>query len=247
MKNNLLQEIQQILEREEVMQISLPIPTYLYVQRYGRSIEADMKEIAELLGKEKWFSFKASHTEKDGSILRKFLIEQECQASLGKEYNGCIFVELSGEEEEEELEEFLDYIEQQKQRLSCIFMTKAMGSMEDICKQLSTDCFVRVVKGDAYDPYEQIDMFVSTLESYQFQLDEEARKEITEFFRKKKWQENDAVEMQISNMAKSIVYEKFLNIEKQNTVVTKEEVQEAISELMEEPVRKRPIGFAREV
>jgi len=246
MKSNLLQEMQQIFEREEVVKHPLPMPTYLFIQNYGRSIEEDMDKIAELLHKKHWFSFKTSHREKDRSILAKFLLEQECQASVGKEYDGCILVELSGEETEKELSEFLDYVKEQKERLNCIFTMKALDCVADIRKQLATDCFLRVIHGEKYDPFEQIEIFLSILEDYQFQLEEEAQKEVRKFFEKKEWQEVDTVETQISNMAKAIVYERYLEEEKQNTPITTEEVLRALNRL-EKPEKKRQIGFVQEV
>jgi len=246
MKSNLLQEIQRIFVREEVMKYPLPMPTYLHVQSYGRSIEDDMKEIAELLHKKQWFSFKTNHRENDRSILAKFLLEQECRSSLGKEYDGCILVELSGEEKENELGEFLDYIDEQKERLNCVFTIKSTETVPDIRKHLTTNRFLRVIYGEKYDAYEQIEIFLGILEKYQLQLDEQAQKEVRDFFKEKEWLESDTVEILISNMAKSIVYEKYLEEETQNKLVTREDVLKALNRL-EEPQKKRQIGFLQEV
>jgi len=246
MKSNLLQEMGRIFAREEEMKHPLPMPIYLFIQNFGRSIEDDMKEIAELFHKKQWFSFKTGHRETDRSILAKFLLEQECQSSIGKEYDGCVLVELSGEEPENELAEFLDYINEQKERLNCIFTMKPTDAVADVRRQLAADSFLRVIYGEKYDAFEQIEIFLGILEKYQLTLDESAQKEVRDFCKEKEWKEIDTVEIQISNIAKEIVYEKYLEEEQQNRHVTREEVLKALSRL-EEPQKKRQIGFVQEV
>ena len=73
MKSNLLQELEQIAAYEEQMKIPLPIPSYLFVQKYGRSIEDEMPQIAGLLGKKEWFIFKADSSQ-EKSLLNRFLV-----------------------------------------------------------------------------------------------------------------------------------------------------------------------------
>lgn len=64
MKNNLVNEIEQIVERRQNSSACIPMPTYLYVEHYERSIENSMKEITALLGKKKFFTFKMSRVQK---------------------------------------------------------------------------------------------------------------------------------------------------------------------------------------
>ena len=68
MKSNLLLEIEKILSRKGLLQEALPIPRYFFVERYGRSIENEMKEITALLGKKEWFFFKTGYKENGNSI-----------------------------------------------------------------------------------------------------------------------------------------------------------------------------------
>lgn len=243
MKSNLLSEMQQILDHEEMMNVALPIPTYLYVQRYGRDIEEEMPEISRALGQKEWFPFSTNNQQKEGNLLRHFKMELERHSGLGKEYAGSVLIELSGEEDTKELEEILDYIESQKQRLHCVYTTKMLESVPEMRRQLENHGFVRVVQGEKYDAYEQIEIFQNTLETYHFELEEEARHYITEFFRIKEWQEHEAVKIRIQNLAKEMVYSKLLGGEERKTVVTKEEVEQVLASLQEEPVKKRQIGF----
>ena len=114
---------------------------------------------------------------------------------------------------------------------------KPTENVADIRRQLATDSFLRVICGEKYDPFEQIEIFYGILEKYQLQLDEPAQKEVRDFFKGKEWCENDTVEIQISNMEKSIVYEKYLEEEKKNSIITRKEVIKAFN-CLEEPQKK---------
>ena len=243
MKSNLLSEIQQILEREDRMKVTLPIPHYLFVQRYGREITGDMQEIAALFGQKEWFSFDTNRQQKDGKLLSYFKMELDRHAGLGREYTGSILIELSGEEDEKELEELFHYIDSHKERLYCIYTMKVSEEVKTVRKHLEQYGFVRVVQGEKYDAYEQIEIFQDTLESYQFQLNEEAEHYVTEFFRKREWEETDAVKKRIENIAKELVYGNLIKEETEKSIITKEEVEQVLISLQGEPAKKRQIGF----
>ena len=243
MKSNLLSEMQQILEREDKMKVTLPIPHYLFVQRYGREIIDDMQEIAELFGQKEWFFFDTSRPQKDGKLLSYFNIELDRHAGLGREYTGSILIELSGEEDEKELEELFHYIDSHKERLHCIYTMKVSEEVKMVRRHLEKYGFVRVVPGEKYDSYEQIEIFQDTLEAYQFQLDEEAERYVTKFFRKREWEETDAVKKRIENIAKELVYGNLIREEAEKNIITKDEVEQVLASLQSEPARKRQIGF----
>ena len=243
MKNNLLTEIKQLFEKEELLGINIPVPSYLFVQRYGREIDGDMKEIAALFGQKEWFAFSAGNMKNEEKLLTGFKMALERHSGVGKEYIGSILVEFSGKETEKEMEELLEYIDSQKHRLHCIYTVKATEWEEDIREQLENYGFVRVVQGEVYDAYEQIEIFEDTLKEYQFQMEEEAEHYIAEFFRKQKWQETDAVRVRIQNMAKEIVYNKLMEGENGKNRVRKEEVERIFRSLQTSKAAKRQIGF----
>ena len=60
----------------------------------------------------------------------------ERHSGIGKEYTGSVLVEFSGMEEEKELEELLDYIDRQRNRLHCIYTIKASEEVKDIKEKL---------------------------------------------------------------------------------------------------------------
>lgn len=243
MNSNLLAEIQQILEREDRMKVALPIPHYLFVQRYGREITDDMQKIAELFGQKEWFVFDATKQSNDGKLLSLFKMDLDRHAGLGREYTGSILIELSGEEDEKELEELFHYIDSHKERLHCIYTMKVSEEVKIVRTHLEKYGFVRVAQGERYDVNEQIEIFQDTLQAYQFQLNEKAEHYVTEFFRKREWEETDAVKMRIENIAKELVYGNLIKEETEKSIITKEEVEQVLASLQSEPARKRQIGF----
>lgn len=247
MKSKVLVEMQQLFEQKTLMNINIPMPSYLFVQCYGRSIEDEMDEITESLGKKEWFIFKTDRKQKDGSVLQNFLMEQERHAALGKSFAGCVLVELSGETDEKELFEFLDYIQNQEKRLKCIYTTKNLKEVEQIKHQLEAHFFVRSIQGDCLEEEEQLELFRQTLEQYQFYLEEDAYEEAEYFFKTKEWLETDMVITTIQNIAKSIVYDKMIVGKEIEWDVSRMEVKEAIKKYTKETNPKRQIGFVQEV
>lgn len=250
MKSNFLQELELILEGENGKKKFLPIPNYIFVQKYGRSIESEMTQIAKLLGKKEWFVFKADQRQ-EKKILDRFLLEQECKASVGREYTGCVLVELTGTEEEKELAEFLDYIEEASQRLTCIYTTKQMDETERIKNYLMQYGFVRMIEGESYKLNEQLAIFEETVFGYQFSISGGARIRLAEWLHKKDWQEQEKVCTTIQNMAKSAVYQKILTAgkvaeNKEECLLGKAEIEAVINEFDEKESTRRPIGFSFE-
>ena len=236
-------EIQQIFEREALLKISIPIPSYIFVQRYGREIGEDIEEIAKLFGRKTWFTFDSGSIKKEEKLLTAFKIELERHSGIGKEYTGCILVELSGKESENDLEELFGYIDTQKHRLQCIYTIKEAEAVFGIKIQLENFGFVRVIEGEEYDALEQMEIFQNTLKTYQFQLETAAKQYIEDFFEKQKWQESDMVKVRIQNMAKEIVYKKLIEKDTTDYWVTKEEAKKVLSSLQEKTPQKRQIGF----
>lgn len=243
MKNNLLMEIQQILEKEDARKGSLPIPNYLFIQRYGRDIVEEMPQIAALFGQAEWFKFDAGAQQNEGNIASYFKMELNRRAGIGREYSGSILIELSTLEEEKELKELLSYIDSQKNHLHCIYTMREQETVCMVKKQLENYGFVRAIYAKPYQADEQIEIFLNTLQTYQFQADTEAKQCVEAFFREKEWNTSDAVKIRIENIAKEIVYCSFINEEVQDNIVQKEEVEQVFASLAKEMTKKRQIGF----
>ena len=243
MKNNLLKEIRQLFENKEDIRVMIPVPSYLFVQKYGRQIHADMKEITELFGWKEWFLFCCSNIKNEEKLLTGFKMALERHSRIGKEYTGSVLVEFSGMEEEKQIEELLDYIDRQKQRLHCIYTIKASEEVQNIKEKLENYGFVRVVQGEEYKSSEQIEIFQETINMYQFRLEEDAEDYVVDFFGKLKWQEEDAVKIRIQNMAKEIVYNRLMEGRKDENFLKKEEVESILHSLQSGKMQKRQIGF----
>ena len=242
MKSNLLREMQQLFDRNQDGN-NIPVPNYLFVQRYGREINGEMNEITSLLGQKGWFSFSTTSIKNNEKLLTGFQVELERNSGVGKEYAGSVLIEFSGNEEEKELEDLLDYIYSQRYRLHCVYTIKDSENTQDIKRLLENYGFVRVVQGEEYEASEQIAIFVDTIAQYQYKLEKIAKEYIDEFFRKQKWQEEDAVKIRIQNIAKEIVYNKLMNLKGNSKVIRKAEVENVIQSLQCEKTTKRQMGF----
>lgn len=246
MKSNLLNEIKQLFENRGCLQNTIPIPSYLFVQRYGREIQEEMKEIAALFGQKEWFPFCCAGIKNEEKLLTGFKMALERHSGIGKEYAGSVLVEFSGMEEEKEIEELLDYIDRQKHRLHCIYTIKASEEVKDIKEKLENFGFVRVVQGEEYKHSEQIEIFQETINMYQFRLEEKAEDYIVDFFGKLKWQEEDVVKIRIQNMAKEIVYNRLMEGGHGEKFLKKEEVEYVLHSLQSGKMQQRQIGFLME-
>lgn len=256
MKNNLLTEIQQILEREDARKGSLPIPNYLFIQQYGRDIVEEMPKIAALFGQTEWFIFDTGAQQKEGTMLSHFKMELNRHAGVGRDYSGSILIELStpeDEREEKELEELLSYINSQKNRLYCVYTMRGQENVEGVKKQLENYGFVRAIYAKPYLSDEQMEIFLNTLQEYGFQADAEAKQCAEVFFQEKEWDTSDAVKIRIVNIAKEIVYCSFVNgevkdkevkdKEVKDNIMRKENIEQVFATLAKEMTKKRQIGF----
>ena len=244
MKNNLLEEIQLLFEKKKDLKRVIPVPSYLFVQRYGRQIHEHMKEIAEVFGQKDWFIFSCASVTCEEKLLSAFKMELERHSGIGKEYTGSILVEFSGEKEEKQIEDLLEYIHKQKQRIHCIYTIK-VSEEENIKELLEKYGFVRVVRGEEYETFEQIEIFQEVIKLCQLQLEEDAEKYIVDFFEKLKWQEEDVVKIRIQNMAKEIVYNKLMENGDKEKNIKKEDVESVLHSLKVNKGMKRQIGFVR--
>ena len=241
---SVLSEIHQVQQCEKSRQLRLPKPYYLFVQKYGRSLEQEMPEIAKALGNGKWFSFGTEGKKKEVSITSRFLLELEKYAEIGKPFQGCVLVELTGQEESKELFEFLSYIRQKNNQFCCVFSTRALECAKDLQEALEQHFFVRVIDGEAYGSEEQKGLFLDVLNDFGFVADESVQAELEQVFLNVLWEEEDMVQNKIENLARNMVYEKMLQTDAK-LLVTMEEIREATAVLKREPEKLRRIGFVQ--
>ena len=241
MQSNLLSEMKQLLGVN--MGNNIPIPSYLFVQRYGREIQDEMQEIARLLGQKDWFFFCSAGVKNSEKLLTGFQMDLERHSGIGKDYAGCILIEVSLKEDKNELEELLDYIHSQKARLHCIYTIKDTEDVKELKELLDNYGFVKVVQGEEYKISEQVEIFLDTLNLYEFEVEEKTREFIVEFLKKQKWQEEDRVKIRIQNMAKETIYNRLLNSNYSDKIIGKDEVEAVLHSNQEYKRHKRQMGF----
>jgi len=242
MKSNLILELQRITGSKAVNK-DFPMPCYLFIQKYGRNIQNELGEIAKLLGREKHFSFKTDASMREETLLRKFLLEEDKHAELGKQYSGCVLIELTGEEPEEEVFSFLDYLDRHQQRIDYLFTTKNHQKSDEIRRSLEQFFFVRVLEGTKYEAQEQLVLFEKGMEAYQFEMAEDARAELVEYFESKEWKEEDLVEKRIRNLVSNIVYSSMLDNVEDRKIIDRGDVALALKKVMDNSEKKSTIGF----
>jgi len=240
---SILEELNKVKACEQERNVKLPKPCYLFVQKFGRSPEAELPEIAEAFGNGSWFHFLTEVKKKDITIRNRFIMELEKHAELGKAFQGHVLVELTGEEEPKEVFEFLSYIKQNEKQFQCIFTTRMLDRAEEIKNCLEEHFFVRKIEGKEYDNSEQSTVFLRVLLEYGFDIDLLVNG-LETLFAGVHWEETDMVQSRIENLARNIVYNKMLEPEAV-LLVSAEEVEEAMREWKKEPERVRRIGFVK--
>jgi len=241
MCHSILEEMNKVRACEQERKVTIPKPNYLFVQKYGRSPEDEMPEIAKNFGNGNWFSFYPERKKDGVSVTNYFIGELEKYAELATAYQGHILVELTGEEEPKDLFEFLSYIKQKGKQFQCIFTTRMLERAEEIKHCLDQHFFVREIGGKAYDSLEQCEIFLRVLREYGFCV-EQITGEIENLFDDIKWEETDMVQNCIENTARNIAYNKMLAQEAPLNVAI-EEVKDAMREWKKEPETERRIGF----
>lgn len=240
---SILEEMNQVKNCEQERNITLPKPNYLFIQKYGRSPETELPEIAKAFGNGSWFSFFPEIKKKDVTMVHRFIMESEKYADLGKVFQGFVLVELTGEEEEKELYELLSYIKQNEKQFRCIFTTRMLDRAEEIQNCLEQHFFVRKMEGKEYESSELGTMFLRVLVEHGFDIDGLAN-EAEALFSDMHWEETDMVQCRMENLAHNLAYNKILKTGA-DLKVTAKEVEEAIRTCKKEPEVTRRIGFVR--
>lgn len=240
---SVLEELKQVRECEQERKVIIPKPYYLFVQRYGRSPEPELPEIAKTFGNGKWFSFFAELKKKDVTMVNRFIMEMDKNAELGKAFQGYALVELTGEEDEKELFELLSYIKQSSKQLHCIFTTRMLDKADEIKKCLEQHFFVRCIEGKRYDSAEQSAIFLQVLQEHGFKT-ENLTEQLETLFSDVYWEEKEPVQSRIENLAQNIIYNKMLQPGAALEVAL-EEVEDAVKEWKKESEPIRRIGFVR--
>lgn len=101
------------------------VPIFFYVQRYGRKAQDQVQAILLLVGRKEWFLFKTEDNFQETGLCRNFKTELEKHAGTGKEFEGCVLIELSKETLlREEFTEFLEYLKERENKLYYVALSE---------------------------------------------------------------------------------------------------------------------------
>lgn len=243
MRYEILEAMERLAEYEEMLGKTVPKPMYLFVQKYGRSMEQVLKETAEAYGKGKCFFFRKEKESQENLLLDKFLVELQKKTEIGKRFEGFVLVELTGEEGVKERAMFYEYLKEKASEISCMFTVKNEEAAEVLCKELEQHFpFARTVHEECYSPAEQKEILMAAFGQGGAILTETAEKQLEEILGKIEWNTTDHVENVLRNLANNLIYEQVMNGNAWE-LISEKLVREALARL-EERAEKIPIGFA---
>ncbi len=244
MKHVILEAMKQLLKYEEGIGRAVPRPTYLFVEKYGRTMEPVLQETAEAFGKKKYVVLRNEKEGKEKSLLDRLHVETQKRSDVGKQFDGFVLVELSGEEAAKERVSLYEYIKKNSSKIACMFTVKDEETAEMLQKEMEQYFpFVRAAFEECYSPEEQKEILMTALEQGGAALTKGAGNQVAEMFGEVGWKTTDHVENKLRNLANNLVYEQIMKGDAQG-LISGEELQKAMLRLTEEQAEKMPIGFA---
>lgn len=244
MKHVILEALERLKNYEELIERKVPRPTYLFVQKYGRTLEGVSKKIAQAFGKEKFLFVRKGSESKEISLTDRVSMEAQKAADLGKCFNGFVLVELTGEETVKERVALYEYIKENASSITCMFTTKTEAFGEQLVKEMEQHfSFVRMISEECYSPTEQKEILITALEQGGAALTEEAEECVESILAEIEWKESDYVENKIRNFAHNLVYEQIMS-GAESELISVDELVAGIKKLKGETAEKIRIGFA---
>lgn len=209
--NPILKELNRIREIESREGIKVPRPTFFYVQRYGRKAQDQVREMLPLVGRKEWFLFRADDSFPEAGLRRNFVTELAKHAGTGKEFEGCVFIELSkGTLFKEEFAEFLEFLKERENKLYYVFTTKKSKDAVAVQKCIEQYFFVRTVSAESYSVEEQIAIVKDICEEYGFHISPKVKTLLANGLKSKEWKEDDYVDYRLRSEVCTIIYEAVL-------------------------------------
>lgn len=209
--NPILQELNKIGEIESREGIKVPRPKFFYVQRYGRKAQNQMQEILSLVGRKEWFLFRADDSFPEAGLRRNFVTELAKHAGTGKEFEGCVLIELSKDTLlKEEFVEFLEFLKERENKLYYVFTTKKPKDAASVQKCIEQYFFVRTVCAERYSVEEQIAIVKDICEEYGFHISPKVKTLLANGLKSKEWKEDDYVDYRLRSEVCTIIYEAVL-------------------------------------
>ena len=242
--NSILQELNQIRDIESGVGIKVPLPKFFYVQRYGRKAQDQMKEIFRVLGGKEWFLFKTENNFPEAGLRRNFVTELGKHAGIGKEFEGCVLIEVSKDTLlREEFTEFLEFLKEQEDKLYYMFTTKKSKDAVSIQKCIEQYFFVRTVYAEDYSVEEQLAMIEDICGEYGFDVIAKTKTLLMNGLKSKEWKEDDYVDCRIRNEVSAIIYEAVLEQQSKSCIISPEMAWKLLENLQKGNAEETTFGF----
>lgn len=244
MNHTIWDDIKSIKQLEKRIGKKLPKPLFLFVENYGRTLDNMLDELAKEFGKSDAFVF---HVGKYAENKPKQYLECEMKkrAKLGKAYNGCVLVKLSGGMDVVELYELVQFVLEQREELVALFSVNSMRMAQRVERVLEAYVYVRVVEGEPFSKEEQLGILEEQWNEFGITLLPHEKEKICEVLSAHSWDESDNVRTKLNNLAMKIAYEKIFsgNTKTDNSIESSFELE--LNSAEKEP-KKRQIGFVLE-
>lgn len=242
--NTILQELNKIKDVEINEGTAAPIPNYLYIQRYGRRAQEQMDNILSKIGKKDWFFFRTQEQSEKEKLIEKFRIDLHRHADTGKEYTGCLLIEISKETlMGEELSGFFEYLKEKERQLYYLFTIKNAKDAESVHKCIGQYFFTRIVYAEEYSIEEQFDIIRNTCDEYGFGIGDSEQSFIMRGLEDRKWKASEHVEFILQNVVRAVIYEAMLEDKARERLISAELSRKLLEHLQKTAEKEKIMGF----
>ena len=222
----------------------VPVPKFFYIERYGRCLEEQMKDILPSMGNKSWFLFKTDGRFGEGNLLQSFVLELEKYASIGKEYRECILIEFTEDViQKDGFMELLEYLKRQQESFNFIFTMKDSKNTASIQKCLEQYFFVRRIEAKAYEVEEELEAIRCTCAEYGVTLEGKAEETLRRGLERIAWETGDYVFQRLENGTSKMIYELLWEKAEFKREVSAELAGQILENIGQSTKKKHVIGF----
>lgn len=208
--NPMVEELKRYNHANVRMDHRIPRPVYLYIARFGRSLDPYMNEITQLYGEESYISYNTVFKKND-NLIDGFFAELERNTRFGENWSGIVFIHFTGKEEPQELLQLCECLMQKQVSVLPVFITDQPDFGKELEEISRNYFFVRMVQADNYEKEELSRMIQARIESYGYQIEAAAQDCMEQYIGEKEWSEEEKVETQICGMVDNLIYGKVIH------------------------------------
>ena len=238
---NLLTEYITLKQKEKELGFSLPQPTYLFIEHYGRSLEEDLPQLADAFEAADYFCFSSDELTTDSKPYMSFFSTLQKHAPTGQTFQGCILISLSERMQAEDFNAIIALIKN-SDGIIPIFTQKSGADIRHLLPALRNNFFLRTVEGEPYQTDELFRIVEAELLRYRLPaLSDEATALLSEALGTSNWQPSDDVRHTLKTIIQNLSYDKLIHHEEYT--LTAKDIHKYFTL---QPLAKKsfPIGFA---